>query len=493
MGEIINKISFNGNLYDITIPHGTVSALQGGTNYNVVQVSSLPAVGQMIAITFPVELITPVVVFQTDNVETEVSTPMAIMYKGRGILADRIIPYSTYSFIVTQDAVSGRLNLTLIGDFDTDTSLGFHASASTSYGVATISTYGHVKTVTGDLSTITSHTDGHAAAAYHSHSNYITTSQLPDKLNSLNYNKTFYLSLATSSEEIEADERNGINIHHISFDAGVGISHELENGDMLIFPLSVRMSYGYGGDYYMLSKFTILTPSGECVFTFSDPHKNKFYGVSSSNYKLICVVENDTYLRVLNPVETMMSWNAYTATTANYASTATTANYASTSTTANYATTAGNASRATLAAAASYMQTTRYIDGLAFNGSTNVSHYGVCTAAGNTAIKRVSIPGLTAVTGAVARVKFTNAHTVTTTTTATRARLVLNNATYSGTRTTGIIRAFSTGFYLLAGNSWAAGQIVEMIYDGTYWNIISPYVKTNGVLVNPGTPGGDLT
>lgn len=472
MGEIINKISFNGNLYDITIPHGTVSALQSGTNYNVVQVSSLPAVGQMIAITFPVELITPVVVFQTDNVETEVSTPMAIMYKGRGILADRIIPYSTYSFIVTQDTVSGRLNLTLIGDFDTDTSLGFHASASTSYGVATISTYGHVKTITGNLSTITSHRDGHAAAAYHSHSNYVTTSQLPDQLNSLNYHKTFYFSIASSSEEIEVDERNGINIHHISFDAGVGISHELENGDMLIFPLSVRMSYGYGGDYYMLSKFTILTPYGESVFTFSDPLKNKFYGVSSSNCNLICVVENDTNLRVLNPVETMMSWNAYTATTANYASTATTANYASTSTTAKYATTATQANK---------MSTTRYIDGLAFNGSANVSRYGVCTAVGNTAIKRVSIPGLTAVTGAVARVKFTNVHTVTTTTTATRARLVLNDATYSTTKTTGIIRAFSTGYCLPTENSWAANQIVEMIYDGTYWNIISPYIKYNNV------------
>lgn len=457
MGEIINKISFNGNLYDITIPHGTVSALQSGTNYNVVQVSSLPVVGQMIAITFPVELITPVVVFQTDNVETEVSTPMAIMYKGRGILADRITLDSTYPFIITQDAVSGRLNLTLIGDFDTDTSLGFHASASTSYGVATISTYGHVKTVTGDLSTITSHRDGYAAAAYHSHSNYVTTSQLPDQLNSLNYNKTFYLSLATSSEEIEVDDRNGINIHHISFDAGVGISHELENGDMLIFPLSVRMSYGYGGDYYMLSKFTILTPSGECVFTFSDTLNNKFYGISSSNYNLICVVENNQYLRVLNPVEITNSWIAYTATTAS---------------TANYATTATQANK---------ISTTRYIDGLAFNGSANVSRYGVCTAAGNTAIKKVSIPGLTAVTGAIAHVKFTNVHTVTTTTTATRARLVLNNATYNTAKQTGIIRAFSTGYCLPTENSWAANQIVEMIYDGTYWNIISPYIKYNNV------------
>lgn len=457
MGEIINKISFNGNLYDITIPHGTVSALQSGTNYNVVQVSSLPVVGQMIAITFPVELITPVVVFQTDNVETEVSTPMTIMYKGRRIIADRITLDSTYPFIITQDAVSGRLNLTLIGDFDTDTSLGFHASASTSYGVGSISNYGHVKTVTGDLSTIPLHRDGYAAAAYHSHSNYVNTSQLPDQLNSLNYNKTFYLSLATSSEEIEVDERNGINIHHISFDAGVGISHELENGDMLIFPLSVRMSYGYGGDYYMLSKFTILTPSGECVFTFSDPLKNKFYGIPSSNYNLICVVENNQYLRVLNPVEITNSWIAYTATTA------TTANYANTATQANK------------------ISTTRYIDGLAFNGSANVSRYGVCTAAGNTAIKKVSIPGLTAVTGAVARVKFTNAHTVTTTTTATRARLVLNNATYNTAKQTGIIRAFSTGYCLPSGNSWAANQIVEMIYDGTYWNIISPYIKYNNV------------
>jgi hypothetical protein len=434
-----------------------VNALQPGTNYNVVPVSSLPAVGQMIAITFPAQLITPVVVFQTTEDETEVSTPMSIIYKGRGIIADRITLDSTYPFIITQDAVSGRLYLTLIGDFDTDTSLGFHATSSTSYGVGSISNYGHVKTITGNLSTITSHTDGHAAAAYHSHSNYVTTSQL------LNYNRTFYLNMSTVSETTDVDG-DGIVMHKLSIDAGVGISHEPENGDMFIIPLSVRQSYAPGRDYYILSGgFTILTPSGPHTFSFSNSHLNKFNSVPGDGYSLICVVENDTYLRVLNPVENVNAWNAHKATSATNAANATQANKIS---------------------------TTRYIDGLAFNGSANVSRYGVCTAVGTTAIKRVSIPGLTAVTGAVARVKFTNAHTVTTTTTATRARLVLNDATYSGTRTTGIIRAFSTGYYLPTTESWVANQIVEMIYDGTYWNIISPYIKYGNAVVAPGGSAG---
>lgn len=467
MGEIINKISFNGTAYDITIPHGTVSALQPGTNYNVVITSSLPSVGQMIAITFPINLMTPVVVFQTDADVTEVSAPMTIMYKGHGVHPNKIIAGSTYSFIITQDT-SSNVMLNLIGDLDSV--LGAHASSSTSYGVGTTNSYGHVKTITGDVSTITSHSNGYAAAAYHSHSNYITTSQLPDQLNSLNYNKTFYLSLATSSEDIEVDERNGINIHHISFVAGVGISHELENGDMLIFPLSVGMSYGYGGDYYMLSKFTILTPYGECVFTFSEPLKNKFYGVSSSNYNLICVVEKDTYLKVLNPVENMSAWNAYTATTAYYANGATTANYATTATQANK------------------ISTTRYIDGLAFNGSTNVRRYGVCSVPSTTAIKKVTITGLTAITGAIAHVKFSNTHNVTTTTTSTRARLVLNNTSFSTSNNVGVIRNLSTGYYLPSTHSWAAGQIVEMIYDGTYWNIISPYITNSGVSSTPSGP-----
>lgn len=451
MGEIINKISFNGNLYDITIPHGTVNVLQPGTNYNVVQVSSLPTIGQMIAITFPVSLTTPVVVFQTDTVPTEVSAPMTIMYKGRGVHPNKIIASSTYSFIISQDS-SSNVMLNLIGDLDSV--LGAHASSSTSYGVGTTNSYGHVKTITGDMSAITSHTDGHAAAAYHSHSNYVTTSQL------LNYNRTFYLNMSTVSETTDVDD-DGIVMHEISIDAGVGISHEPENGDMFIIPLIVSHSYAPGRDYYILSGgFTILTPSGPHTFSFSNSHLNKFNSVPGGGYNLICVVENDTYLRVLNPVENMNAWNAHKATSA------------------------------TNATQANKISTTRYIDGLAFNGSANVSRYGVCTAVGNTAIKRVSIPGLTAVTGAVARVKFTNVHTVTTTTTATRARLVLNDATYSGSRTTGIIRAFSTGVCLPTTESWAANQIVEMIYDGTYWNIISPYIKYNNAAVAPGGSAG---
>jgi hypothetical protein len=67
---------------------------------------------------------------------------------------------------------------------------------------------------------------------------------------------------------------------------------------------------------------------------------------------------------------------------------------------------------------------------------------------------------------------------------------VLNDATYSGTRTTGIIRAFSTGYYLPTTESWVANQIVEMIYDGTYWNIISPYIKYGNAVVAPGGSAG---
>lgn len=466
MGEIINKISFNGTAYDITIPHGTVSALQSGTNYNIVRVSSLPSIGQMIAITFPARLTTPMVIFETDEIESTVSAPMTITYKGRGISPDTVVPYSTYSFIITQDT-SSNLMLELIGDFDSV--LGSHASSTTSYGVGTIGNYGHVKTITGDLSSVTSHRDGYAAAAYHSHSNYVNSTQLENKL--ADYVKTVYLSTVNVAEESDVDN-DGIVFYNISIDAGIGISHEPTNGDMFIIPLSVSNSYAPGRSYYTLSGvFTILTPSGVQSFTFSNSHLNKFNYVPSG-YHLICVVENDEYLRVLNPVENVYSWEAYTATSANYASTATTANYASTATTAKYATTATQATK---------IATTRYIDGLAFNGSSNVCRFGVCTAVGNTAIKKVSIPGLTAITGAIARVKFDNAHTVTTTTTATRARLVLNNATYSTSYTTGVIRAFSTGLYISSTNSWAAGQIVEMIYDGTYWNIISPYIKYNNV------------
>lgn len=60
-----------------------------------------------------------------------------------------------------------------------------HASSSTTYGVGTSSSYGHVKLITGDLNG-KSATNGYAASQSHTHSQYATTasvSQLDTELN----------------------------------------------------------------------------------------------------------------------------------------------------------------------------------------------------------------------------------------------------------------------------------------------------------------------
>lgn len=448
MGEIINKISFNGMSYDISIPHGTVIALQDGTMVSTV--SSLPSIGQMIALTFESRLSAPTIYFTTND--NEISLPMTINYRGSITTPSMIATNATYLFIITQQPNNyDYLILSLIGDLDSG--LSSHASTAATYGVGTTNMYGHVKTITGDVSTITSHTNGYAAAAYHSHSIY---------------KKTYYLSSVTSSEETTTDD-NGLTIGNILIRVNDELSHDLENGDVLIFPLTTQLgSFRPGAGYHTLSNgLTITTPSGERRFSFSDEARIRFT-MGLVEYNIICVVEKNNYLRLLNPVDYMTTWEAYTATTAGYA------NYA------NYANTA------TTATQANKLSTARYIDGLSFNGASNVNHYGVCTVVGTTAIKKVTITGLTAITGAIARVKFTNAHTVTTTTTSTRARLVLNNTSFSTSNNVGVIRNLSTGFYLPSTKSWASGQIVEMIYDGTYWNIISPYIQSNGSVSGSG-------
>lgn len=456
----------------ISIPHGTMIGVQKDTQCNIVSVSSLPVLGQMIAITFNsfgLSTYSPSVVFQTDT--NEVSLPMYIFYKGRAIppsmITTLINSYSTHLFVIKQDPTDPENTiLSLIGDLDAG--IYIHSSTTTSYGVGTTSYYGHVKTITGDLSTITSYTDGHAAAAYHLHSNYLTSSQL-----SAGYKKTFYLRNVSTIEE---PEEVGITINRISFQVNEILSYDLEYGDVLIFPINSSKSFSIdSSDYNVLSRLTIRTPSGDRTFTFRD---NFFdytrFKVVYSGYKLICVVEDRDYLRLLNPIDCYRAWNAYSATTANYATTANSAMYANHALDANTATQANKLLKQLL------------IDGLFFNGTTHVNHYGVCTAVANTAIKNVSIPGLGPAIGAIARVKFTNEHAVTSTSLANKARLVLNDIPFTTSNDEGVIRAYSTGVCLPSENSWAPGQIVEMIYDGTYWNIISPYIVHNGTSVNGG-------
>lgn len=114
----------------------------------------------------------------------------------------------------------------------------------------------------------------------------------------------------------------------------------------------------------------------------------------------------------------------------------------------------GNASSATI------LQTVRTINGMSFNGSVNVTNYGVCDTVAATAAKTVTV-GSTFVlaTGAQVVIKFTNSNSVASPTlnvNSTGAKpIVMYGTTATNTETT--------------TNGWVAGAVQTFTYDGTSW------------------------
>ena len=93
--------------------------------------------------------------------------------------------------------------------------------------------------------------------------------------------------------------------------------------------------------------------------------------------------------------------------------------------------------------------------------------YAVCSTSSGTGAKTVSITNFKLVTGTRVSVKFSNKTSTTPTlnvssTGAKEIKLVQTNGTY-----------VSVNSY----NSWSAGEIVELIYDGTYWVAVSSNMR----------------
>lgn len=107
------------------------------------------------------------------------------------------------------------------------------------------------------------------------------------------------------------------------------------------------------------------------------------------------------------------------------------------------------------------LSTARTIDGIQFDGSANVTRYASSTTGATTAAKTASVTAGTfsLATGARVSVKFSNAHTGTSAPTL--------NINSSGAKT---IRW--RGATITSDQYWAAGQVVDFVYDGTYWNMI---------------------
>ena len=132
---------------------------------------------------------------------------------------------------------------------------------------------------------------------------------------------------------------------------------------------------------------------------------------------------------------------------------------------------------------ADQLTTARTIDGVDFNGTSAITHYGTCSTAAGTADKTVSISGFKLVTGAVVWVRFT------VTNSAPVANLTLN------VNSTGAKHIRYRNGNLIYTASLAANKTYPFVYDGTYWQLscdldtdnVAQYVRPNAPTVHCGS------
>ena len=137
------------------------------------------------------------------------------------------------------------------------------------------------------------------------------------------------------------------------------------------------------------------------------------------------------------------------------------ADNAGNATRADHAETAGSADSATSATSASkatQLATTRYIDGVGFNGTANIHHYTTCSTAAGTAAKTASLTGFKLATGSKVIIKFTNGNTA-------------SGATLN-VQSTGAKNIVYKNNNLSVVDSWQAGSLVEFVYNGSAWEMI---------------------
>lgn len=105
----------------------------------------------------------------------------------------------------------------------------------------------------------------------------------------------------------------------------------------------------------------------------------------------------------------------------------------------------------------------RSINGIMFDGTSNVINYASCTTAGNVATKTVNVPQFKLIDGAIVAVKFENAVSV-------------GNITLNVTGT-GNIAVHYHG-KPVAANKLLAKTVYHVVYDGTVWNIVGDLTST---------------
>ena len=115
--------------------------------------------------------------------------------------------------------------------------------------------------------------------------------------------------------------------------------------------------------------------------------------------------------------------------------------------------------------AAISLANTRSIEGVGFNGTSNVIHYGTCSTSASTQIKDVTIANFnysSIPTGARVIVKFTNSNS------ASNPKLRVNTSGTNGTAKS-IMRSGTSSVGTSNWYTWQSGSVVEFIYDGTNW------------------------
>lgn len=113
---------------------------------------------------------------------------------------------------------------------------------------------------------------------------------------------------------------------------------------------------------------------------------------------------------------------------------------------------------------ATKLTTERNIDGVSFDGSANVHHFGSCATAAATAAKTVTLDdsmSFTLAKGASVFVKFQYANGV--------ASPTLN---VNGTGAKNIYRYGTTAPSTTAKTSWQANSVVHLVYDGSAWIMV---------------------
>ena len=128
----------------------------------------------------------------------------------------------------------------------------------------------------------------------------------------------------------------------------------------------------------------------------------------------------------------------------------------------------GNAGTATT------LETSRTIDGVSFNGASNIIHYGTCSD--TVAAKTVSCTGFTLSTGAWIAVRLTATNT------ASPSSVTLN------VNSTGAINIKYRNSDLPEASSLSTGRTYLFVYDGTYYQLVGD-LDTNTEYTHPTTTG----